>query len=81
MRLLCIVLFHLHSILAGIHDFAVGSPIDFSARKPPVIITMRNTRNKIMAALGNLQIDILAVNFGKTTKTQTVIKYYLCYSV
>ena len=42
------VVLQLHSILARNHDFAARSPINFAARSPPVLITVRTTRSKIM---------------------------------
>ena len=44
--LLCVVL-QLHSIIVGNHDFAGRRPIDFAARSPPIIFTLRTLRNKI----------------------------------
>ena len=35
------VVLKMHCILAGNHDFAARSPIDFAACSPPVIITVR----------------------------------------
>ena len=40
------VVLQLHSILAGNHDFAAHSPIDFAACSH-IIFTVRTTRSKI----------------------------------
>ena len=41
------VVVQLHSILAGYHDLAMHSPMDFAACSPPIIFTVRTTPSKI----------------------------------